>query len=575
MVDGWTVPGFTPVRELGRGASGRVMLAVDDVTQTRVAIKYLDDRLRADESFMHRFRAEARRLSQLEDPGVADLYEFVEGADGAAVVMQWIEGVSLRRILDAQGPTGPPAALAALGGALAGLATAHTAGLVHHDFKPSNLLIAPDGQGHITDFGITPPRASRSGDEPPGSPAYLAPELWDGAAVSPATDLYAATVLFFECLTGRLPYQPGGSGGRALAALGRAHREAPIPTEAVPGPLRGLIARGLAKNPADRPTTAEEFLVALEEAAVAAYGPVWETQGRSRLAELSATAAAAPPPSPPPSVAPGGPGATARRGSRPRLVGSLAAIAVIAVVGAGAVLYGMNGGDGDGTSDAQTVSPSPSSTPSAAARPTRSAGPDASGRVLAARIERSALQRPGASFSHRQTGKAAASVNARGTFRLLPGRESSYSMVVSSNHPRLRQATQTVLVGRNGYVRVGSRWQSVPTPATRPDGYASLAARVRAVTSVPSVSVLLRNARTLDGGRRGYRGTVPLKGLSGGPYEDLARATGASHAGFVLTLDASGLPRRLLVTVGSGTKAVTMTTTYTGWGKRVTIKAPR
>ncbi|HEX2313828.1 MAG TPA: protein kinase, partial [Thermomonospora sp.] len=107
MVDGWTVPGFTHVRELGHGASGRVMLAVDDVTQTQVAIKYLDGRLRADESFMHRYRAEARRLSQLEDPGIADLYEFVESPDGAALVMQFVEGVSLRRVLDTQGPTGP------------------------------------------------------------------------------------------------------------------------------------------------------------------------------------------------------------------------------------------------------------------------------------------------------------------------------------------------------------------------------------------------------------------------------------------------------------------------------------
>src|SRR5690606_37099677 len=118
VVNGWTVPGFTHDREPGSGASGRVTLATDDLTSTKAAIKYLDAALVGDEAFLTGFRAAARRLSQVEDPNVVDLYDFVETPDGAAIVMQHAEGVSLRRVLAAQGPTGPLAALSMLGGAL-------------------------------------------------------------------------------------------------------------------------------------------------------------------------------------------------------------------------------------------------------------------------------------------------------------------------------------------------------------------------------------------------------------------------------------------------------------------------
>ncbi|SEG29449.1 Protein kinase domain-containing protein [Thermomonospora echinospora] len=578
-MDGWTVPGFTHVEELGRGASGRVMLAVDDITRTKVAIKYLDERLAADPSWLTEYRALARRLSQLEDPGIAELYDFVEGpGSSSAVVMQRIEGVSLRRVLDTQGPTGPLAALAVFGGSLAGLAAAHAAGVVHRDFKPANVLVEADGEVRITDFGIIPPRHARAGEEPPGTPGYLAPELWDGAPASPASDLYAATVLFYECLTGRRPYDTGGTGGRALAALARAHRETPVPIETVPGPLRGLIAAGLAKDPVTRPASAEEFLAGLEEAAVAAYGPSWQAQGRGRLAEMAAAAAAAPPPTAPSRTDSDGsqrPAGSGRRRLGP-VVGAAAAVLVIAAA-LGAVAINSAGGDDEGASGRQTASPTPpTATGSPQPTPSATAPATGAGTALAARIERTAARRPSASFSFRRTGCCGPAVSARGQLRLLNGRDPAYSMLVSGATPQTRRAARTILLGETAYVRIGADWRPVSSASTQRQGYAPLAAEVRRSTSVTSVTALVKESTTLRRSGHVYRGVAPVAELTDGPlFGDLGRATGAKEVSFVLALDSAGLPRQIRITVGTGAKSVVLTTSYAGWGKRVSIKAPR
>ena len=115
-----------------------------------------------------------------------------------------------------------------------------------------------------------------------GTPLYMAPEQWDGAPTSPATDIYAATAVFFECLTGKTPFS-----GK-LGQLREQHETAAVPLDQVDEPLRSLIARGMAKNPADRPQSAIAFVAELEATAAAAYGPDWEERGRSQLAERAA-----------------------------------------------------------------------------------------------------------------------------------------------------------------------------------------------------------------------------------------------------------------------------------------------
>ncbi|MFI9155233.1 serine/threonine-protein kinase [Streptomyces sp. NPDC053367] len=280
-MNAWAVPGYAESQELGSGASGRVVLAVHTATGVPVAVKYLSDSLRTRPGFVREFRAEARLLGGLSSPYVAGLYEYVESPDGAAIVMELVDGVSLRTLLARQGPLEPEAALVVLKGSLLGLADAHRVGVVHRDYKPENVLVRPDGTSRLVDFGI----AVDSGISATiaGTPAYMAPEQWTGAPASPAADVYAATATFFECLTRRKPYQADN-----LAELALRHVDAPIPADEVPEPVRDLVRRGLAKDPGRRPTQAEEFVRELEAAAGAAYGPDWEERGRGRLAALVA-----------------------------------------------------------------------------------------------------------------------------------------------------------------------------------------------------------------------------------------------------------------------------------------------
>ncbi|NNJ05356.1 serine/threonine protein kinase [Streptomyces sp. PKU-MA01144] len=293
-MNAWTVPGYTESRELGAGGSGRVVLAVHDATGTPVAVKYLAERLRRDDAFVRAFRAEARLLSGLDSPHVVRLYEYVECPDGAAIVMELVDGIPLRALLAREGATGAAPALVVLKGSLLGLAAAHRAGVVHRDYKPENVLVAPDGSSKLVDFGIAAGRGTTPGVA--GTPSYMAPEQWSGGPASPAADVYAATATFFECVTGRKPYS-----GENFAELALRHTSAPVPVEGVPAELRPLVARGMAKAPQERPESAEAFVAELEAVACAAAGPDWEERGRSELAALAALlpllfpSAAAPP----------------------------------------------------------------------------------------------------------------------------------------------------------------------------------------------------------------------------------------------------------------------------------------
>ncbi|MGW1396487.1 serine/threonine-protein kinase [Streptomyces nigra] len=277
----WEVPGYTGSLELGSGASGRVVLAVHEETGVPVAVKYLSESLRTRPGFVHDFRAEARLLGGLESPYVTGLYEYVESPQGAAIVMELVDGVSLRTLLTRQGPLTPEAALVVLKGSLLGLADAHQVGVVHRDYKPENVLVLPDGTSKLVDFGIAVDAGTDGGVA--GTPSYMAPEQWTGAPASPAADVYAATATFFECLTGHKPFA-----GDNIAELALRHVEAPVPAEEAPEPVRDLVRRGLAKDPEQRPARAAEFVRELEAAAGAGYGPEWEERGRGRLAALVA-----------------------------------------------------------------------------------------------------------------------------------------------------------------------------------------------------------------------------------------------------------------------------------------------
>ncbi|MEV0005428.1 serine/threonine-protein kinase [Micromonospora sp. NPDC050980] len=387
-MSGWQLSGYTPVRTLGSGASGSVVLATHDATGTPVAIKYLVRDLGADSAFRAAFRDEARLLGEVDDPHVSRLYEYVESPHGAAIVMELVDGVSLRQMLRAHGATTPEAALCVLKGSLAGLAAAHAHGVVHRDYKPENVLVTGTGSSKLADFGIAMPIGQGSDTTVSGTPRYMAPEQWTGAPASPACDIYAATATFFECLTGQPPYP-----GPGLLFLRDQHATAPIPTDPAPAEVHELLRHGLAKRPDDRPQPAQVFLALLDRVAGAGYGAQWEERGLRELARRAALLAAL---WPFPDRAEGatalagtalgtttGRGGRSRRG-RKRVV--LAAGALVAAVLVGGAGYSYAARDtpapaaapgGPTPAGSAPTAPAPTGTAPPAATPTPSAGPPA------------------------------------------------------------------------------------------------------------------------------------------------------------------------------------------------------
>jgi eukaryotic-like serine/threonine-protein kinase len=391
----WSVPGYTELKDIGSGGFGRVVLARHHASGTLVAIKYLRPELLADPEFARMFRGEAQVLAAMQDPNVVRLYEYVESPAGAAIVMELVDGVSLREILAHQGATTAEAALTVLQGSLLGLGAAHRRGVVHRDYKPENVLVDGEGASKLTDFGL----AARAGDRPlaAGTLQYVAPEQIDGAPASPAGDVYAATATFYECITGHPPFS--GEPGELL----RRHHSDPVPLDPVPVPLRSLVASGMAKDPQSRPGDATSFVAGLRSAAAGAYGPDWERRGRSHLGEAALLLAALWP-----AGAPAAAQGTAvhriwfRRHLRLRhlspvkaavAIGVVAAVAAAGTALAAAVSHRQGGGANAGhpavavqpftigpsgsTSPQVTTSPSPapSPTPTATASPTSTSSP--------------------------------------------------------------------------------------------------------------------------------------------------------------------------------------------------------
>ncbi len=303
-----------------------------------MAIRYLGPDLVADPDFLPRFRTQMLKLKELDVPSVVRVDDYAEQpGQGAAVVMELVDGVSLRAMIERQGPLEPVAALAVLKGSLLGLAAVHRLGFGHRDITPGNVLVDTSGQVKLTGFGM----AVAAGEmQAVGTPLYLAPERWEGDSASPASDVYAATAVFFECLTGEPPFFGD------LAALQEEHESGALPLDRVDPRLAPLIAQGMAKDPASRPHSANAFISELEALAGVTYGSDWQDRGRALLAgrAVAARAAAARIAARPLSRSrrqdhPGGSPAAAGGGRRRRLV-IIASIAAAAVIVLAAIVTG-------------------------------------------------------------------------------------------------------------------------------------------------------------------------------------------------------------------------------------------
>ena len=330
----WSVPGYTEERLLGHGVSGRVVAAVNDASGQRVAIKYLRENLVRDTGFLGELRSEAELLVSLNAPHMVRVFDYVEQpGEGAAIVMELVDGVSLHEMLARRGPLGAAAGLVVLKDPLLALAAAHSHRLAHRDVKPENVLIDARGWCTLTDFGVAVKTDKQM--RAPGTPEYMAPELWHGAPNVPATDIYAATAVLCESLTGKPPFS--GRAGR----LRDHHESTPVPLDEFDPPLQDLIAWGLAKDPAARPRNAVSFVSELEARAAAAYGPYWEDEGRRELAGREAELL------PLLEGRAGGGSARVTRLARRKMLTSVsvAAVAVVALLAAGAVVLSKTSGD--------------------------------------------------------------------------------------------------------------------------------------------------------------------------------------------------------------------------------------
>jgi eukaryotic-like serine/threonine-protein kinase len=243
-------------RVLGNGAMASVVLAHDEELDRLVAVKLLDERLAADESFRARFAREARVAAALSHPNVVTVFDVGEHDGRPFIVMEHVEGRTLEERLRREGPLPADEVRRIARQVCSGLEHAHAQGLIHRDLKPANLIERDDGTIKIADFGIA--RAAETTLTETGTilgtAAYLAPEQAEGREVTQATDLYGLGVVLYELLTGERPWEV-----ESLAALAsRGTEPAPEPPPDAPADLRAAIARCLAPDAADRPTSAGE-----------------------------------------------------------------------------------------------------------------------------------------------------------------------------------------------------------------------------------------------------------------------------------------------------------------------------
>jgi serine/threonine protein kinase len=247
------------VHRLATGGMGQVWRAADKVLGRPVAVKLLRSEYAEDPAFLDRFRTEARCTAGLSHPGIANVFDYgeVEGPHPIAyLVMELVEGAPLSALLAREGRLDPERVLDMIAQAALALGSAHQAGVVHRDVKPSNLLIRRDGVVKVTDFGI-----SRTAGEAPrteagvvvGTAAYLSPEQVACQPATPASDVYALGVVAYECLAGRRPFT--GEHPIALALAHQLHRPPPLPPE-VPEPARALVDLAMAKDLRVRPPNA-------------------------------------------------------------------------------------------------------------------------------------------------------------------------------------------------------------------------------------------------------------------------------------------------------------------------------
>ncbi|WKG01457.1 serine/threonine-protein kinase [Mycolicibacterium sp. HK-90] len=286
---------------IGVGGMGEVYRAYDTVKERMVAVKLLRTEIAADTSFQERFRRESRVAARLQEPHVIPVHDFGE-IDGVLYIdMRLVEGASVKELLRTNGPLTPERAVSIVAQVAAALDAAHADGLVHRDIKPENVLLTPDDFAYLVDFGIAHVGGEASVTMTGvliGSSAYMAPERFSGDPVGPAADVYALTCLLYEMVIGRPPFETGD-----LRQLMSAHMFSPQPRPSImrrgiPRAFDDVVAKGMAKDAANRYGSAGELAKAARAAATGVTPPA------PAAPVIPAVPAVAPPPAPTPPPAP-------------------------------------------------------------------------------------------------------------------------------------------------------------------------------------------------------------------------------------------------------------------------------
>lgn len=324
---------------LGAGGMGEVYRAFDTVRGRMVALKVLRPDLAADPEFQERFRRESRIAARLQEPHVIPVHDF--GAiDGVLFIdMRLVNGGSLKDLLGARGPLDPAQAVSIIAQVASALDAAHADGLVHRDVKPENVLLTADNFAYLVDFGIArgggDPSVTSAGS-PIGSFLYMAPERFSGDRVGPATDVYSLTCVLYECLTGHPPFEFSEPQQVMSAHMFSAPPRPSIMRRGIDRAFDGVVAKGMAKQPAARFFSAGE----LARAAYSVGSPPSGTRAFSTSYPNPEDTGYSPFPLPP------APGVPARGPGRlPVLVGGFAVLMlVIAGVLAAVLAFGSRSG---------------------------------------------------------------------------------------------------------------------------------------------------------------------------------------------------------------------------------------
>ena len=337
---------FQILQLIGRGGMADVYLALDTRRQARVAIKVLREDLAEDPDFVRRFAREARTLAQLDHPNIVRFYSFEQEGLTAFMVMDFVDGVTLRRLLaERKAPLRIDETTSILHQVSAALHYAHANGIIHRDLKPGNIMVQQDGKALLADFGIAKiVESATMTTASVGTPAYMSPEQILNRPLDARSDIYSLGVTLYQMATGRRPFtgdEPGLTGTGTTARVREAHLRVP-PLDPyrlnsrLPAAAGQVILKAMAKRPQDRWRDVITMMGAWDRAvgsdATQRLIPLASVPA-SRYATATPAATPPAPPAPPPSSAyPSHPEQPTPKNQRTPALIAMGVVAVVALV---------------------------------------------------------------------------------------------------------------------------------------------------------------------------------------------------------------------------------------------------